>query len=153
MTDTRLTDAINERDRFRAERDELARVLADNGIHSLRDQLDEMTEERDKLRVALKETTARADNAETELAAAFARLEAAAAQPVNNELRQRDLDARVMCDEQVRKLRAELTAMADARDAALQRANMLERDAADSRAKLDALSAFIRGGVSALVRG
>jgi hypothetical protein len=35
----------------------------------LQDQLDDITEQRDRLRVALKDATARADNAETELAA------------------------------------------------------------------------------------
>lgn len=152
LTNDRLDRIMKERDRFRAERDELARVLADSNPHGLRDQLDDMTEERDRLRVALKDATETLDLVTRQLATANREREDQHA-TLNTELRQRDLDARVMVDEEVRKLRAQLTAMTDARDAANDRAAMMERDAAESRAKLDTLSAMFRAAISALVRG
>jgi DNA repair exonuclease SbcCD ATPase subunit len=144
-----------KRDAFKRDATNLSTIVTrlEADCVALRDQSHDIAEERDRLRVALKDAEARANNAETELAAAFARFESAVTTPVNNELRQRDLDARVMVDEQVRKLREQLTAMTDARDAAIDRATIMERDAAESRAKLDVLSAMFRAAISAVVRG
>jgi hypothetical protein len=47
----------------------------------------------------------------------------------------------------------EVAALTAKLKAAKDRADFCERDAAESRAKLDALSAFVRGGVSAMARG
>jgi len=120
---------------------------------NLQDRIDDIIEERDRLRVALDlakaravDAMTRANNAETELAVALA----AAA---NTELRQRDLDARVMVDAEVRKLRDQLNAMTDARDDALMRSQAMERNAVESRTKLATLSAMFRAAISALVRG
>ncbi len=100
MTDTRLTDAINERDH---------------------------------LRVALKEAVERAEAAEHQHVACTG------AHCVPNDEHQRTVN-------EVAALTSQVNAYKTANQA-------LERDVAKFCAKLDALSAFIRGGVSALVRG
>jgi hypothetical protein len=89
-------------------------------------------EERDRLRVSLKNAVERAEAAERNAIAAMA-------PTVSGK------DAQAWAEE-VAALTAKLKAAKD-------RADMLERDAAESRTKLNALSALIRGGVSALIRG
>jgi hypothetical protein len=69
----------SERDAFKKDAATMSMMVSrlESECALLRDQLDDVTEGRDQLRVALKDALARADNAETELAAAFARFEAA----------------------------------------------------------------------------
>jgi len=161
--ESQLTMTQAERDAFKNDAATLSLMVSrlEADCVTLRDQLDDITEERDKLRVALKENLAAMAPTESgkearewaEQVAAWQR-RAEAAERERDELRAGiEVHARVLRDSQVSSLRDQLSAMADARDAAIDRANALERDAAESRVKLDALSAFVRGGVSALVRG
>jgi chromosome segregation ATPase len=120
----KLKEALRDRDAWQ---DSHAKATA--VIIKAKDRLEE---ERDRLRVALKEATERAEAAERNAIAAMA--------PTTS-----GRDAQAWTEE---------IAALNTQVAELQQLNRAyETDATDSRAKLDALSAFIRGGVSALVRG
>jgi chromosome segregation ATPase len=152
--ETQLATTKAERDAHKKDAANLSTIITrlEADCVTLRDQSHDIAEERDRLRVALKDATETLDLVTRQLATANREREDQHA-TINTELRQRDIDARVMVDEEVRKLRAQLTAMTDARDAANDRAAMMERNAADSRAKLNTLSAMFRAAISALVRG
>jgi hypothetical protein len=101
----------------------------------LQDQLDDMTEKRDHLRVALKDAEARAEAAE----GAIWQLPCSGAHCVPNDEHQRVVE--------------ECAALSDKLKESHRTAALYEQDAIQSRAKLDALSAFIRGGIIAITRG
>ncbi len=169
----------------------LATVSAEMQVQTLCNQVDELTNERDRLRVALKEATERNEAAERQHAAtveAHRLSESEAAKGLDYMVslgryfgRSRhegeSIDAwavrlNVAIHENLRNIEAtpctgahcvpndehqrvvnEVAALTSQVNAYKTANQALERNAAEARAKLDALSAFIRGGVSALVRG